>query len=144
MSTTVEPEAFSQQTIFIETPKGSFVKRNEFQKIDFVSPIPSPFHYGRLSGFDGQDGDPLDAIWLGRITKERQYCGKVVGVVRFVDNGAGDNKVLLSDRALTPNQVQQLKVFFQLYAICKNCLVLIGFHDKKSKLVDVEVFDLQE
>ena len=53
---------FSEYHIYIETPRGSFVKRNEHGRVDFISPVPCPFHYGHVIGFDGGDGDPLDAL----------------------------------------------------------------------------------
>ena len=45
-----------KKIIYIETPKGSFVKRNEQQRIDFVSPLPCPFNYGHIKGEVGGDG----------------------------------------------------------------------------------------
>ena len=110
-----EPARNSMQTILIETPRGSFVKRNEHGAIDYVSPLPSPFNYGRLQGFNGGDGDPMDAIWFGSDPVAKRATGSIVGVVRFVDGGQVDDKWLLTDQeTLSVWQHRQLLYFFSL------------------------------
>jgi len=136
-----EPTVNSIQTILIETPKWSFVKRNEHGEIDYVSPFPSPFDYGRLEGFTGGDGDPMDAIWLGTSLDAQRGSGYVVGVVRFVDCGATDDKWLLSDK-LTVSKVNvwRLKYFFRVYAQAKNVLELFRDRAINSKLTAIEIW----
>ena len=136
-----EPTVNSLQTILIETPKGSFVKRNELGKIDYVSPLPSPFDYGRLEGFAGGDGDPMDAIWLGTRLESERASGHIIGVVRFVDGGATDDKWLLSDRpTVSTANVWMLKVFFLVYAQVKNVLDLFSDRAINSKLSAIEIW----
>ena len=139
MMTYKEPEKMSTQTIVIETPKWSFVKRNEHGKVDYVSPIPSPFWYGRLDGFAGGDGDPMDCIWLGCPPQGNMAEGQVIGVVRFVDGGACDDKWLLSDtQAISTWQKKKLTIFFSFYAVLKNGLVLLRDRAINSRLDTIE------
>ena len=63
------PTPLQNQIIVIETPKGSFVKRNEHGQTDFISPFPCPFNYGHIKGKIGGDGDPLDGLLLGQVRK---------------------------------------------------------------------------
>ncbi len=136
-----EPERNSMQTILIETPRGSFVKRNEHGDIDYVSPLPSPFHYGRLQGFQGGDGDPMDAIWFGATPVDNRATGRVVGVVHFVDGGQVDDKWVLTDQAtLSAWQKRQLTYFFALYARLKNILVLLGNRAMNSHVRSIDLW----
>ena len=137
----LEPEFCSQQTILIETPKGSFVKRNEHGQIDYVSPLPCPFHYGCLMGLDGGDGDPMDAIWFGKSPSNNQVTGVVIGVVRFIDKGAVDDKWLVTDgRPLTRTEIWSLQNFFRGYATLKNLLEFITDRAMNSELVTIELW----
>lgn len=137
----LEPEFCSQQTILIETPKGSFVKRNEHGQIDYVSPIPCPFHYGCLRGLDGGDGDPMDGLWFGETPKSDQVVGVVIGVVRFRDKGSVDDKWILTDgRALTRVELWSLQHFFRGYATLKNLLELVTSRAMSSQLVTIELW----
>ena len=107
-------------TVVIEVPRGSFVKRNQHGGIDFVSPVPSPFNYGSVIGVSGDDGDPIDAVWVG----PRRPVGTaaelpVRGVVRFVDAGIRDDKWICSAVNLSRRDVVQIKVFFRAYAAIK-------------------------
>ena len=136
-----EPTVNSIQTIHIETPKWSFVKRNELGKIDYVSPLPSPFDYGRLEGFAGGDGDPMDAIWLGTRLDSDHATGNIIGVVRFIDGGATDDKWLLSDKSTVSQfDFQMLKIFFRVYAQAKNVLDLFGDRAIISELNAIEIW----
>ena len=137
----LEPDFRSQQTILIETSRGSFVKRNEKGQIDYVSPLPCPFHYGCLPGLDGGDGDPLDAIWFGPTPVNDRVKGIVIGVVRFRDNGAVDDKwVLTNGRALTRTEIWSLQNFFRGYATLKNLLELVTDRAMNSELVNIELW----
>lgn len=106
----------SVHTLFIETPRGSFVKRNETGGVDFVSPAPSPFHYGHVVGFQGGDGDPLDCVYLGHLT-QNPIEAPVVGVVRFVDNDLQDDKWIFSKHTLSRRQRWLIQGFFTGYAL---------------------------
>ena len=136
----LEPEFRSQQTILIETSKGSFVKRNEHGQIDYVSPLPCPFHYGCLIGLDGGDGDPMDAIWFGQPPLNDRVRGVVIGVVRFRDKGAVDDKWILTDgRALTRTEIWSLQNFFRGYARLKNLLEFVTDRAMNSQLLTIEL-----
>ncbi len=111
----------------VEVPRGSFVKRelHEGHRIDFVSPLPSPFNYGYLPDRPGEDGDPLDAIILGpRLPLGGEVELPVVARVRFVDAGQDDTKLVLSARPLGPRQRRAIAGFFRLYAVAKRALNL--------------------
>jgi inorganic pyrophosphatase len=112
----------------IEVPRGSFIKRELHgeARLDFVSPLPSPFNYGFLPGVDGEDGDPVDAVILGpRLPLGAEIERPVVARVRFVDAGQPDSKLVLSDRPLSRRQRMALVGFFRLYAHAKRALNLL-------------------
>ena len=125
--------------IVIETSKGSFVKRNEKGGIDLISPFPCPFNYGRVEGYLGRDGDPLDAIILGqKLRYNSRHHISVVGVVRFIDGGEEDHKWIFSTSAPTPIQERKLQYFFQIYAQIKNLTRLPHVRDCRSRLLCIE------
>ena len=137
----LEPKFCSQQTILIETSRGSFVKRNEHGQIDYVSPVPSPFHYGSLIGLDGGDGDPMDALWFGDTPNDIQVIGIVIGVVRFRDKGSVDDKWILTDgRPLTRVELFALQHFFRGYATLKNLLEFVTSCAMNSQLIAIELY----
>jgi inorganic pyrophosphatase len=106
----------------VEVPRGSFVKRelHDEARVDFVSPLPSPFNYGFVVDRAGDDGDPLDAVILGpRLALGQRVELPVVAVVRFVDCGRPDRKLVLSPSPLTAGQRRALRGFFRLYALAK-------------------------
>jgi len=51
--------------VVIEVPRGSFLKRGSSGRVDFVSPLPSPYNYGCVPTHIGLEGDLLDAVVLG-------------------------------------------------------------------------------
>ena len=103
----------------IEVPRGSFVKRELHGEasVDYVSPVPCPFNYGHVQGSEGPDGDPVDVVVLGpRIPLGAELECPLVAVVRFVDAGEEDDKLVLSDEPLSDRQKLLLKSFFTVYA----------------------------
>ncbi|MED5371690.1 MAG: inorganic diphosphatase [Myxococcota bacterium] len=108
--------------VLIEVPKGGFVKRelHEGGSVDFISPLPSPYNYGCVPELPGADGDPQDVVVLGpRLRAGTRYDLPVVGVVRFFDAGAVDDKLIASDHAPTAAELRGLRRFFKLYALAK-------------------------
>ena len=108
----------------IETPRGSFVKRDlvDGQLVaKFASPYPCPFDYGHVPGEMGGDGQPRDAVWLGPRAKALDLVeGVVAGVIRFEDGGDEDDKWIVSaDGALSRRDTGRLHRFFRLYAAAK-------------------------
>ena len=88
----------------IEVSKGGLIKRELHGEgtIDYVSPIPSPFNYGFVPGSMAEDGDPVDAVVLGkRLSVGDEVTLPVVAYVRFMDAGKADHKLVLSDEPLS-------------------------------------------
>lgn len=108
--------------VLIETPRGGFVKRRADGSIDYVSPLPSPFNYGCVPDRTGGDGDPLDAVLLGP-RRPRGWRGRVAvrAVVRFVDDGRPDDKLVCGDVVTGLDRVR-LRLFFAAYALLKRGL----------------------
>lgn len=108
----------------IETPRGSFVKRDLVDGelvARFASPYPCPFDYGHVPGEPAGDGQPRDAVWLGARAKALDVvAGVVAGIVRFEDGGDEDDKwVVTTDGVLGQRDVARLHRFFRLYAAAK-------------------------
>lgn len=107
--------------IVIEVPRFSFVKRGPTGAIDFVSPLPSPFNYGSIPGTLAEDGEPRDALLLGpRLPRGTRREATVLGVVRFLDAGVADPKVVVGQRLGRADRVT-IDGFFHLYALAKRC-----------------------
>jgi inorganic pyrophosphatase len=129
------------QIIVIETPRGSFVKRNEHYDIDFVSPLPCPFNYGHCKGELGGDGDPLDGILLGRRESiNTEISAKVVGCVRFLDDSQRDDKWILSDKKPTKMQKKMIVVFFGIYVQMKRFALVLKGRKGVTKVELIEYF----
>ena len=110
----------------IETPRFSFVKRKSDGGIDFISPIPSPFHYGFVPDTAAADGDPQDAIVLtdGPLKRGDRVLVRIAGRVAFVDAGCRDDKLICctSERRVMNSDVHLMKAFFRSYAVLKRIL----------------------
>lgn len=115
--------------VVIEVPRGSFIKRQPDGRVDFVSPLPSPFNYGsvvrgQVEGLAAEDGDPLDVLVLGaRVPRGRALEVRVWGWVDFVDAGEADPK-LVATQGRPPSAIDWLRVraFFVCYARLKGAL----------------------
>ncbi|MFL5343708.1 MAG: inorganic diphosphatase [Hyalangium sp.] len=118
--------------VLIETPRWSFVKRRADGSIDFISPVPCPYNYGSIPGFQSDDGDPLDVVVLGpRLRLGERLRVPVVGVVDFIDAGRGDPKVICSARPLGERERVGVERFFRVYARFKRVL-----HRARGQLPD--------
>lgn len=85
--------------VVVEVPQGSFVKRRPDGSVDFISPVPSPFNYGSVPDVPAADGDPLDAVVLGeQLPYGHTGVWRVRGLVRFVDDGVMDNKLICTQQ----------------------------------------------
>jgi inorganic pyrophosphatase len=92
-------------------------------RIDFVSPIPCPFNYGRIDGVVSADGDPLDAIVLGpRLRSGTRISLQQRATVQFVDAGRDDPKVVLSAHPLSLVDRARIRAFFTAYVLAKRVL----------------------
>jgi inorganic pyrophosphatase len=130
----------------IETPRGSFVKRDLVDGelvARFASPYPCPFDYGHVPGETAGDGQPRDAVWLGPRAKALDVVeGLVAGIVRFEDGGDEDDKwIVNTDGALSQRDTGRLHRFFRLYAAAKRLRggaakfvkIDVALHSRKRK-----------
>lgn len=112
--------------VVIEVPRGSWIKRKADGRIDFISPLPCPYNYGGIPGLLADDGDELDALVLGpRLPAGTVIVAPVRDVVRFIDGGVFDPKVVCSAEPLTVAQRQGIERFFSTYAWFKRGLALL-------------------
>ena len=109
--------------VVIEVPRGSFLKRGSTGHIDFISPLPCPFNYGSVPKYLGGEGDLLDAVVLGpRLRLGSRVAVRAWGAVTLSDRGMSDDKLICSNRALTPVERERVLRFFHFYARCKALL----------------------
>lgn len=106
----------------IEVPRGAFAKRGAHGQVEFLSPVPCPFHYGSVVGVMGADGDAQDAL----IVSSRAPCPRgsvhhlpVRACVHFVDEGLSDDKWICADAPLSRAQELGLIAFFRFYGLVK-------------------------
>ncbi len=109
--------------VVIEIPRGSFLKRGSIGQIDFISPLPCPFNYGSVPAYVGCEGDLLDALVLGpRLPLGTRLRVKAWGAVTLTDRGMTDDKLVCSDRPVSPAERRRILRFFRFYAKCKALL----------------------
>jgi inorganic pyrophosphatase len=115
--------ARSRVRVVIDTPRLGFVKRRDDGRVDFISPLPSPFNYGSVPSTTSADGDRVDAIVLGkRLARGSEVDCAVVAVARFVDAGVDDPKWICSDRPLSRADRALITAFFAVYVRMKRAL----------------------
>lgn len=106
--------------VTIEISRWSFLKYQGVGKearLEFVSPLPSPFNYGYVAEVQGGDGAELDAVVLGkRIQRGLTTEVPVRAVVRFLDAGCVDDKLICSERELGRVHTTFLRLAFFVYA----------------------------
>jgi inorganic pyrophosphatase len=120
------PELPREPEILVESPRWSLVKRRADGSVDFISPLPCPYNYGCIPGLQSGDGDPLDVVVLGpRLHRGERVRVPVVGVIKFLDAGCADPKVICSTRPLRPVDKAGLAAFFRTYALFKRGLHLV-------------------
>jgi len=109
--------------VVIDVPRGSFIKRDDDQSLDFVSPIPCPFNYGHVPGTRGDDGDALDAVVLGpRLPLGSTASSITQARIDFIDAGRSDPKWVCADAPLSRFQRLQVAAFFRIYAAAKGLI----------------------
>lgn len=137
----------------IEIPKGSKAKyeldkKTGLLKLDRVlySSVYYPANYGFIPRTYGDDHDPLDILVVSQIEIE-PLCivrAQVIGVMRMVDQGKGDDKIIavaaddksvnhINDVSQMPEHFySELRHFFEQYTKLEKKTVLVeDFQDKK-------------
>ena len=120
--------------IIIDTPKWSFTKYKDDGRKDYFLPLPFFVNYGSILGTQGEDGDRLDAIILGKRLKRGTKKEMLkVGVVEFWDNGQKDEKFVFSEKGITLWDKFVIVVFFTIFAMVKRAFnILKGKQGKTS------------
>lgn len=123
-------------TVQIEVPRGSFIKRGSAGELDFVSPLPCPFNYGSLPSHTGGDGDPLDALVLGPALGAGETVQTTVyAVVRFLDAGKVDDKLICGAHRPTWADKMSVLAFFSVYARAKRAMYRLRGVSGDTRLV---------
>ena len=111
-----------QLEVLIEHPRAAIIKRRENGRIDFISPLPSPYNYGSVPGTLAADGDREDALVLGpRLPKGTLAKVHVLARANFYDAGSYDAKWVCGEH-MSERQRTGLVAFFHVYARCKAIL----------------------
>jgi inorganic pyrophosphatase len=120
------PDANRTLEVVIDVPRGSFIKRDDDGRVDYVSPLPCPFNYGSVPNTISGDGDRLDALVLGRrLPRGARVTLPVVGLVHFVDAGESDPKYICAASPLRTRDRLLVAGFFRSYAYLKGALNLL-------------------
>ncbi|MCU0449343.1 MAG: inorganic diphosphatase [Bernardetiaceae bacterium] len=152
----------------IEIPKGSRAKYeldkdSGLLRLDRVlySSVYYPTNYGFIPRTYCDDGDPLDILVMSLIDLE-PLCvveAKVIGVMRMLDNGAADDKIIAvaandvsfnhlnSISELPAHTITELKSFFEDYKkLEKKTVIVEDFMDKDiaQQIVAQAIKDYQE
>ncbi len=137
------PEPRKLVRFITEVPRWGFVKRelHRHRRIEFISPVPSPFNYGYLPDYLGTDGDPADAIVLGpRLPLGSCHRLPVLGLVNFRDDGSADPKWVLSQSPVSTGQRLGITLFFRFYARCKSIVKLGGSAHGTTDFLGLELY----
>lgn len=104
-------------SVAIEVPRGSFVKRGERGRVEFVSPLPCPFAYGSVVGTAAADGDSSDALVLDATAPRGTRIETTAwAVVRFSDAGLPDDKLVCAASEPGALALRLVAAFFRVYA----------------------------
>jgi inorganic pyrophosphatase len=113
----------SELEVVVDVPRGSFIKRNDDGRVDYVSPLPCPFNYGSVPGTVSGDGDRLDALVLGpRLPSGTKVRVPVRALVHFIDAGESDPKYVCGHEPMTERERRVVVGFFRAYAYLKGAL----------------------
>jgi len=152
----------------IEIPKGSRAKyeldkESGLLRLDRVlySSVYYPANYGFIPRTYCDDGDPLDILVMSLINLE-PLCiveAKVIGVMRMLDNGEADDKIIavaandmsvnhINDISELPiHTIQELRNFFEDYKKLENKSVVVEEFQNKElayQIVSQSIIDYQE
>jgi inorganic pyrophosphatase len=116
--------------VVIEVPRYSFVKRDAGGKLDFVSPLPSPFNYGCVPETLAPDGAEVDAIVLGpRKPRGARIALPARAKVLFIDEGVEDFKWVCAEAPLSILDRARIAAFFRVYVAFKRGLARVRGRD---------------
>ena len=140
----MEPHS-EQLQIQVEVPKGGLVKRRPDGSVDFVSLLPCPFNYGSVVGSKALDGDPEDALIVGRRIEAGQFVQTAVwGRVLFMDAGVEDHKWICGPQEPTRNEWLKIRVFFRSYVWVKRILYGIRATSGHVEYLGIERFAVED
>lgn len=151
----------------IEIPAGSKIKyeidkKSGLLKVDRIlySSVHYPCNYGLFPQTFCDDGDPLDVLVIGQLPVSPLSIMRVrpVGVIRMIDQGKGDDKVLsvhvddpeynhiYSINELAPHKINEIRRFFESYKeLEKKNVEICSIDDEKAALqVIKDSIDLYE
>lgn len=149
----------NEYQVVIEIPAGSKIKYEidkeaGLLRVDRIlsSAVHYPCNYGLFPKTYCDDKDPLDVLVLGQLPVAPMSIMVVrpVGVVRMIDGGEGDDKVIavhVSDpeykhikklSEVSPVKLAEIKTFFETYKLNEKKSVQInGIEDEKAALQTV-------
>ena len=144
----------------IEIPKGSRAKYEidkptGLLKLDRVlfSSVYYPANYGFIPQSYGDDNDPLDILVLSQIeiVPSCIVYSKVIGVMRMIDGGLADDKIIAvaaadpsvnhydNLSALPQHLLSEIRNFFENYTKLENKIVSVdAFKDKEEAMKIIE------
>jgi inorganic pyrophosphatase len=120
------PALPERTTAILEVPRGSRVKRHPDGRLQYVSPLASPFDYGFAPDVPhAPDGDPQDVLLVGRPHPLGvRVPVRIVGVVELLDAGLRDDKWIAvpADEERPRDLEARVRSFFVRYRRMKNLL----------------------
>lgn len=142
----------------IEIPKGSRAKYeidkdSGLIKLDRViyASMYYPLNYGFIPQTLGEDHDPLDIVVITQVSVVPNCLipSKVIGVMRMIDRGEGDDKIIavaLQDASVSHiNDVSELpeyfkvelKHFFENYKVLEDKVVVVDEFQSKERAKEI-------
>ncbi len=99
------------------------MKREAGVGVEFISPVPCPFNYGCIPEVIAEDGDPVDALVLGpRVAAGERVATTAWMRLRFVDDGAVDDKLVCGPWPPTAREQAQIERFFSVYGVARTLM----------------------
>ena len=154
----IGPDAPDIVNAIVEIPKGSKAKyeldkKTGLLRLDRVlySSVYYPANYGFIPRTYGDDRDPLDILVVSQV-EIQPLCivrAQVIGVMRMVDQGDGDDKIIavaaddksvnhINDVSQVPEHFySELRHFFEEYTKLEKKTVLVEDFQAKKTAVEI-------